>query len=200
MSQEKFRNQVIYVVAFYLLVIVIYRLIMLVMDFKSTTTENRWSIVGRVFRDLIPLIINMPAAWLAYCFQRRQSYLSDVRNLYTKLVVSVQEAIQYTNLDCPSQERFVSVKMSISTIIDEMRGVFINVGESDKETGLYPFESLKDMFTIIDQLGYGSQVTQESAISAHSELVFKRKEVDRTHFLLECPRGHPIQPDSPFLE
>ena len=46
-----------------------------------------------VFKDLVPLIVAIPAAWLAYCFQRRQAFLKDVHELWIALVNAFEDAV-----------------------------------------------------------------------------------------------------------
>jgi hypothetical protein len=51
-------------------------------------------IVYATFKDLIPFVIAIPAAWLAFCFQRRASYIQQLRAFWSDLVEVVQLSVQ----------------------------------------------------------------------------------------------------------
>jgi len=151
------------------------------------------------FKDLVPLAFAIPAAWLGYCFQRRQAYLKDVRDLWSKLIAATQEAIQYTHLPNPPQSEFAKVQKSLSIAIEELRGVFLNIGQNEGGIGLFPFESIKQIHKIVSSLGFGEAATVVNAKQARAEIIENWKKL-REHFLSECARGVPIKPDSPFLK
>jgi len=150
------------------------------------------------FKDLIPLIIAIPAAWLGYCFQRRQAYLKDVRDIWSKMCNSFQDAVQYTHLQSPSQEEYAKVLKSLSYAIEEMRAVFANVGEDEKRIGIFPFESMKLIRGGISSLGFSDSFQKDQAPFTRSEIV-ERWKVLRKTFLLELERDIPMKVDSPFL-
>ncbi|MHA6884640.1 hypothetical protein [Ralstonia pseudosolanacearum] len=151
------------------------------------------------FKDLVPLIIAIPAAWLGYCFQRRQAYLKDVRDLWSKLVLSVQDSIQYTHLSAPEQPDYARVLKGLSVTTEEVRAVFANVGEAERRIGLYPYEGIKNIHGEISFLGFGEGFSREKATLARQRIVVLWKAL-RWHYLTELERGVPAHPDSPFLE
>jgi hypothetical protein len=151
------------------------------------------------FKDAVPLIIAIPAAWLGFCLQRRQAYLKEVRELWTKLVVSVQDAIQYTHLSNPLQSEYAKVLRSLSTAIEELRSVFSNVGEAQGKVGLYPFECIKTIHMVVSRLGFGEEMTGESAKAARALIVADWKKL-RYYYLGELERGIPANPDSPYFK
>lgn len=149
------------------------------------------------YKDIGLLIVAIPAAWLGYCFQRRQSYLRDMHDLWSKMVAAVQDAIQYTHLVTAEQKQFGAVLRTLSIAIDEMRATFSNLGEDEYTIGLYPFESLKSIRRTVSSLGFG-QIDPAKAALARCEIVHRWKEL-RRHFLAELERGIPRSADSPFL-
>jgi hypothetical protein len=151
------------------------------------------------FKDLVPLIIAIPAAWLAYCFQRRQAYLKDVRELWSMVVVAIQDSIQYTHFRSPEQSDYGKVLCSLSTAIEEMRTVFMNVGEEGESIGLFPFESIKTIHTKVSSLGFGTHFNSEDAKAARYEIVELFKKLRRC-YLAELQRGVPANIDTPFLK
>jgi hypothetical protein len=64
--------------------------------------DGRANPVYATYKDLLPLLIAIPAAWLGYCFQRRTSYLAALRTLWENLIPAVQQAIHYTHLAQPT--------------------------------------------------------------------------------------------------
>lgn len=122
------------------------------------TTAN--SVIYSTYKDMIPFIIAIPAAWLGYCLQRRSSYLQQLRILWSTLVKVVQKANQYTYIECPSGDQYSETLCSLSAAIEETRGVFMNLGEKNNEIGLYPFEPIKDIFGLISDLDYKKQLTE----------------------------------------
>lgn len=152
-----------------------------------------------VWKDLLPLVVAIPAAWLGYCFQRRQTYLKDVRELWSKMVPAVQTAIQYTHNTAPDAETFSKMMHELSTVIDEVRGVFSNVGEEEGTSGFFPFDSLKDIHDEVGALGY-TEYRPEVAKETRAKILRLWKLNVRRALLKELPRGEPEYPDSSFLE
>ena len=150
------------------------------------------------FKDAVPLLVAIPAAWLAFCVQRRQAYLKDVRDLWAKLVLAVQDAIQYTHLTEPPQAEYAKTLKSLSIIAEELRAVFQNIGETRGNTGIFPFEGLKDIHRVVSTLGYGAGAGSTQAAETRHHIIKCWKSL-RANFLSELERGEPARPDSPFL-
>ena len=193
MNARIFRRNVIIVISVYAAAIVV-GVVLRLLD-----TNNKDALPYSTFKDLVPLIIAIPAAWLGYCFQRRQSYLKDVRELWSKMVGPVQDAIQYTYLNSPAQSDYARVLKGLSVAIEEVRGVFANVGAAEQCIGLFPFEGLKEIHKKISRLGFDERFEREAADGARREIVEGWKE-HRRSFLTELERDTPVRPDSPYLE
>jgi len=104
-------------------------------------------------RAAVPAFVAVAAGWITYCLQRRVSYINSLRSLWDKVVEGVQHAIQYTYKTSPSETDFAEVMCELSCCIDDVRGVFRNVGESyvqpNPESKRY-VKSLKGAKTIED--------------------------------------------------
>ncbi|WP_157379456.1 hypothetical protein [Burkholderia ubonensis] len=192
MNERIFRRNVLCVIGVYIAAVAI-GIVLRLLDTRPDALPYA------TFKDLVPLIIAIPAAWLGYCFQRRQSYLKDVRELWSKMVLSVQEAVQYTYVDTPTQSDYARTLKGLSVAIEEIRGVFANVGEAERRVGIFPFEGVKDIHKAISRLGFGDAFSRASADGARREIVQLWKRL-RRHYLCELERDAPHQPDSPFLE
>jgi hypothetical protein len=179
------------------LTIVVYLSVIAIGVALRTLLPGRGDAVYATFKDLVPLAVAIPAAWLAYCFQRRSSYMQQLRVLWSKLTLAVQDAIQYTHLTNPSQDQFAAVMKSLNIAIDEVRALFSNLDESRDAPGLFPFKSVKDIRTAIRELGFGSEIQRDRA-SATRELIGAKWEKTRSAMLQEFDRSAPTFPDTSF--
>lgn len=122
-----------------------------------------------VMKDCMPILLGASAAYLAYCFQRRQNFLTALRDLWKVAVEAKAELIDYTHNPKPDQAAFGKAHRSISTAIDLVRGVYKNVGECDADVGLYSFEPLHCMRRALEAIGFhdiapGRQAEQRTEI------------------------------------
>ena len=160
-------------------------------------TSNR--IVFGTFKDMIPFLIAIPAAWLSYCIQRRAAYLQQLRSLWSKLIDAVQTAVQYTYKTQPSQEDFAVTLVKISIAIEEIRGLFKNLGETEHNSGLYPFEPLKDIYGQLLELGHSDTFARDNAKVVRKRIFALWKDV-RREFLREFEREEPTFPHSHWAD
>ncbi len=151
-----------------------------------------------VYIDLIPLIFAIPAVYLGFCFQRRQSFLQSLKQVWTNLITAVQNAIQYTHQGTTTPEEYGGTLEKLSSTIDELRGVYKNKYELKDEIGLYTFESLKNIHDEVSDLGHGV-LSKTRRDTSRKEIVANWKSLRRS-FLRELDRSEPTYIDSPFIE
>ena len=154
--------------------------------------------LAATIKDLIPLAVALPAAFLTYAFSRRNSYLQALRELWKQLVPSVQKTIQYTYLAAPTQADFALVMENLSVAIDLTRGIFSNVGKSGDSRGLFPYETLKDIYRIISWLGFGESFRKNQSHDARICITSLWQEMHHT-MLDEFDRDMPVTPISKYL-
>jgi len=106
------------------------------------STKGVW--LYSTFKDVVPLIIATPAVWLGYTLQRRNSYSRQLRNVWTSVIVAVQETNEYLDSKNSNTEKLSEIMVLLSSSIDEVRGVFANL---DGE--LYPFEPIKQIYQLL---------------------------------------------------
>lgn len=106
-----------------------------------------------ILKDFTGIFIAIAGVYLAYCFQRRQAFLTSLRELWNKCVEAKADLIDYTHNPTPNQESFGRAHRSISIAIDMVRAVYHNVGENKRSIGYYPFEPLHDMRRALERLG-----------------------------------------------
>ena len=114
----------------------------------------KWPTFRPFLKDYSNLFLGVGAAYLAYCFQRRQAFLISLRELWHKCIEAKGDLIDYTHSSEPNQLAFGRAHRSISAAIDMVRAVYRNIGETKTSIGLYPFESLHDMRRSLDRLGF----------------------------------------------
>lgn len=190
MTRKQLRNIIFLIIIFY-----IFAILLGVIIYFSDNTDKKTSYA--IFKDLIPFLITIPLAYLGYCFQRRANYLQAMRPLWSNLIISVNTALEFTHKKTTTQEDFGNALMLLSVSIDEVRGVYRNLNTEKDGTGYYPFESLKSIHKIIQELGYGE--------TDRSKLKEARKHINhnwinlRQTFLLEFDRPEPTVFDSPYI-
>jgi hypothetical protein len=144
------------------------------------------------YRDAAPFLFAIPAALLGYAFQQRFSYLASLRTLWSRLVVAVNGAIQYTYDETPTAKEHAKVMAELGIAIDEVRGVYRNVGEQPGAVGLYPYEPIKDIYRLINELGY--DVNDPTRRKVTREQIITKWQSIRFAFLSEFDRAEPSQP------
>lgn len=145
-----------------------------------------------LIKDFSPLVIAVGAAYLAYCFQRRQAFLISLRDLWKELVEAKGELIEYTHNPEPDQAAFSKAHRGLSRAIDTVRGVYRNVGETEERIGLYPFEPLHDMRKALSELGW-TNVTPDQRLAARRRFIRSWNAL-RWAFLKEFSTPEPPHP------
>lgn len=108
-----------------------------------------------VVKDLSPLALAIPAAFLAVSFQERAAFLQALRHLWSSMIAVKNELFSYTTQENPGEDAYRKAFNQLSQVIDEVRGVYRNVGESDQSLGLFPYQPLHDMRKTLRNLGPG---------------------------------------------
>jgi hypothetical protein len=162
-----------------------------------------WSSAGAAtayatYKDLIPLIIAIPAAYLAFCFQRRNSYMQALRSLWESTTRAVAVARTYTDTPHPIEEKYVQALEALSVVIDQYRGVFRNIPTRQGHGGWFPFEPIRQIYWEIRDLGYGEPVTEAARQHARDRIeeMWKRS---REQLLAEFDRDVPTSHHAEYV-
>jgi len=190
MTRKQLRNIILSVTMLYTIALMAGIII-----YFSDTTDRKTNYA--IFKDLIPFMIAIPIAFMGYCFQKRANYLLALRPLWTNLIISVNTAIQYTHQSNTTQKEYGETLMLLSASIDEVRGVYRNLKIDTDGIGYYPFESLKSIHKIIEDLGYGT-ADKDKFSEARKHIHHNWKNLRQT-FLLEFDRPEPTVFDSPYI-
>ncbi|HZV71116.1 MAG TPA: hypothetical protein VFG10_16290 [Saprospiraceae bacterium] len=163
----------------------------LVIYFSDASETRRYY---AVFKDVFPIIMTFPLAYLGFCFQRRSNFQISLRLLWANIIHAVNEAILYTKHRNEPEKEYLKVLLDLSKSIDEVRGVYYNVRKSKTDKGLYPFESLKIIYGIIEELGPG-ELTTEQMKEANLRIKDHWQTIRKT-FLAEFDRSEPTYRDT----
>jgi hypothetical protein len=108
----------------------------------------------KILKDFTGVFLAIAGTYLAYCFQKRQAFLTSLRELWHKCIEAKVDLIDYTYNPTPNQESFGKAHRSISIAIDMVRAVYRNVRENKRSIGHFPFEPLHDMRKALERLGF----------------------------------------------
>jgi hypothetical protein len=117
-----------------------------------------------LFKDLLPLVVAIPAAWLAYCFQRRASYLQQLRAAWVDASAAARGAIRHTHASRPTIEEHRAVLDDLGGAIEGLRGLFRPGRPS-------PASSLSAILDEIEVLGSGESFTPSKAEAAREAIL-----------------------------
>jgi hypothetical protein len=170
--------------------------------FTYFTVENHPTrrIYATIIKEMIPLIIAIPVAWLTTCFQKRNSFLTNLRTLYDRATLAIQSAIQYTHLPRPSQKEYAAVMKELAATVDLMRGSFKNIKEKRGKGGLYPLETLKIINNWVGYLGFGNTFKKSEAPEVRKNILKLWRRRLRPALFEELDRHRLSRFDSPFLK
>lgn len=101
--------------------------------------------VYEYLKDMALVFVTVVAAYLANVFQKRQQFISALKEEWRDIIKAKSALYTYTQLEKPTTEDYLQAFCTISETIDNMRTVYENVGESEGRIGLYPFAPLHDM-------------------------------------------------------
>ena len=146
----------------------------------------------KVLKDFGAFFLAIAAAYLGYCFQRRQAFLATLRDLWHACIEAKADIVDYTHLDQANAEKWAKAQRSISVAIDKVRAVYRNVGETEERIGYFPFEPLHDIRRQLERLG--PQETTEPAREDCRDAVIASWNAFRWAFLREFAAPDPTHP------
>ena len=150
-----------------------------------------------LFKDLVPLATALPAVILTGIYQRRTSFLQQLRSTWTLLLGAVQDSIQFTHTPDPEAEDFGSAMRNLSYFIDDFRALYKNLAEDKGGPSFYPYESLKSIQKVVSAYYLKTDHSEKQGEAARKEIVAHWHNV-RMPILKEFDRLEPTYFDSPF--
>jgi len=145
-------------------------------------------------RDTSLLIVTVIAAYMAHIYQKRSTFLQNLREQWNDIVSVKGELIYYAHLEKPTVEDYLMSARQLSECIDNMRIVYSNVGETDECVGFYPYAPLHQMRMVMEGLDPRKGMpTPEQRYEARGEIWEALKAI-REHFLDEFDIEQPTNP------
>ena len=182
MTEKQLSRSVICVVAF--LIAIFALALMCRFAFRS---EDAYSSI----KDFSSLFLGIGGAYLAFCFQRRQTFISSLKDLWKEMVISRIGILRYMDLVEPNMNEYNAVYEQISKTVDLVRSVYPNVGEDRTSVGLYPFQPLREMLDALERL---HPKAQRSFIETERQVVNQAWDALRYSFLPEFSRPPATRP------
>lgn len=176
--------------------ITVFALIVLIgLALGAKMTGFQWALNFYDFiRDTSLLIVTVVAAYLAQVFQKRNTFLQNLREQWKEIVETKAALIYYCHQENPTLEDYLVASRQLSETIDNMRIVYRNVGETDELIGLYPFSPLHHMRHVMDILDPRvNKPTAEDKFKARGE-IWDAFNAVREHFLDEFDIEEPTRP------
>ncbi len=187
MTKKKLIKNIINISLFYVFIILVW------IGAYYTEQQTHWHLYGLI-NDILPLLLAVPLAYLGFCFQRRNNFHGALRLLWANIIHAVNSALLFADDKNDSKNDIKEILLALSKCIDEVRGVYYNVNETKTEKGSYPFESLKNIYSIVENLGH-SEMNEVQRKEAH-EKITSNWQIIRKTFLAEFDRSMPTFSDT----
>ena len=154
-----------------------------------------WALnIYEFIRDTSLLIVTVIAAYMAHVYQKRSTFLQNLREQWHDIVHAKAELIYYCHLEKPTLDDYLLAARELSECIDTMRIVYSNVGETEEKIGLYPYAPLHHMRVVMESLDpRKGHPTAEQRYVARGE-IWDAFNAIREHFLDEFDIEEPTRP------
>ena len=142
-----------------------------------------------LFKELTPVVVLLPVAWVGYSFQRRISFVNDLRQFWPGLVETVQRSVEYLRRDEGDKREFERTLTALRSRIDDARALFRRSAETDTGSGKYPYEGITKIHDMFQEFGYHDAPPADDAKRVRSEIVAEWQRV-RGQILREFDRAN----------
>jgi|SRR5688572_3711057 hypothetical protein len=147
-----------------------------------------------LIRDTSLLIVTIIAAYMAHIYQKRSTFLQNLREQWHEIVHAKGELIYYCHLEKPTLDDYLLTARELSECLDTMRIVYRNVGETKELVGIYPYTPLHHMRITLESLDPRKGTpTPEARYAARGE-IWDAFNAVREHFLDEFDIEEPTRP------
>ena len=175
--------------------VVVGLLTLIAIALAARLSEIQWALnLYEFIRDTSLLIVTVVAAYMAYVYQHRTTFLQNLRDQWREIVQAKASLIYYCHLAEPTLDDYLHAARQLSECIDNMRIVYANIGETDEWIGLYPYAPLHHMRIVMEKLDPRvAQATADQKYAARGEIWASFNAV-REHFLDEFDIEEPTRP------
>jgi hypothetical protein len=170
-------------------------LVLILVALAAKLSGIAWALnLYEFIRDTSLLIVTVIAAYMAYVYQRRTTFLQNLRGQWREIVQAKASLIYYCHLPDPTLEDYLYAARQLSECIDNMRIVYANVGETSELIGLYPYSPLHHMRIVMERLDpRAANPAPEEKYAARGE-IWEAFNAVREHFLDEFDIEEPTRP------
>ena len=95
-----------------------------------------------LFKELTPVVVLLPVAWVGYSFQRRISFVNDLRQFWPGLVEAVQHTVEYLRREEGDRRDYERTLTALRCRIDDARALFRRSAATETGSGKYPYEGI----------------------------------------------------------
>jgi hypothetical protein len=111
----------------------------------GTPLEKLGKDVYDYLKDMALVFVTVVAAYLANVFQKRQQFITALKEEWRDIIEAKSALFTYTQLETPTLPQYLAAFCEISETLDNMRTVYRNIGETADLVGIYPYAPLHDM-------------------------------------------------------
>jgi len=142
-----------------------------------------------LFKELTPVVVLLPVAWVGYSFQRRISFVNDLRQFWPDLVEAVQRTVEYLRREEGDRRDYERTLTALRCRIDDARALFRRSAATETGSGKYPYEGITRIHDMLKEFGYHDAPSAEEAKQVRSEIVAEWQRV-RGQILREFDRAN----------
>jgi hypothetical protein len=141
-----------------------------------------------LYKEITPVIVLLPVAWIGFCFQRRVAFVADLRLFWPVLVDAIQRAVEYTRREDGDRAEYERVLTALRSRIDDARALFRRRRPIEEGTGRYPYEGITEIHDLLRDFGYADSIDRAAASATRGEIV-RAWQVVRDQLLREFDRA-----------
>lgn len=155
-----------------------------------------WDALYAFFKDMSGYILLAVGPYIAYLFQRRSKFVEQLQAEWRKINEVKQDIVSYCQKGANKPEDYIDLYSALCVVIDDMRVLYRNVGESKEYIGYYPYETLHDFRKHLEAIDPRNGSVKAPDLAKVASHVISSFQAFRDVFLIEL---NPIAPDYPII-
>jgi hypothetical protein len=144
--------------------------------------------VFELYKEITPVVVLLPAAWVGFCFQRRIAFVADLRLFWPALVDAVQRTVEYTRREAGDRLEYERTLTALRSRIDDARALFRRQQPIEEGAGKYPYEGITRIHDLFRDFGYSDTINRDGSTAIRVEIV-KHWQIVRGQLLKEFDRA-----------
>lgn len=140
------------------------------------------------YTGLTPFVVLLPAVWLAWCMQRRISFVRNLQACWPNLVDTVHCAIEYLRRPDGDPEEYERVLTLMRARIDDTQALFCRSDPTEAPSGNTPFDGMTHIHHLFQSLDIHEFVPEDETRQVRAEII-KTWQKTRGQILREFDRA-----------